>query len=98
MDPNLPIPDSEVENAARTGHTPENASEIASPIQSSESSPPTTQPMLPSSGEVEHAYWAEYEEDTTTPDEDEIKEIDGGDSDYSACDRRSQLFGRLVHF
>lgn len=39
--------------------------------------------------ETEHAYWAEFEEDTTLPDEEELKEIDGADADYSACDRMS---------
>lgn len=37
----------------------------------------------------EHAYWAEFEEDTTTPDEEELKKIDGADADYSARDRES---------
>jgi hypothetical protein len=56
--------------------------------QTSDPSPPPTQPtpIIPTE-EIEHAYWAEYEEDTTTPDEDEMKEINGGDSDYSASDR-----------
>ncbi|KAJ5563129.1 Zinc finger RING-type [Penicillium sp. DV-2018c] len=66
MDPNLPVPETEVEIAARTGRTTENAA----------------------SGELQHAYWAEYEDDTTTPDEDELKEIEGGGSDYSACDHK----------
>ncbi|KAJ5182405.1 Zinc finger RING-type [Penicillium capsulatum] len=35
---------------------------------------------------LEHAYWAEFEEDTSTPNEDELKEIDGADADYSAGD------------
>ncbi|KAJ5451743.1 Zinc finger RING-type [Penicillium cf. griseofulvum] len=47
----------------------------------------TPAPILPSE-ELEHAYWAEYEEDTTIPDEDEMKEIDSGDSDYSASDHK----------
>jgi len=44
--------------------------------------PPPTQP----SEEVEHAYWADIEEDTTTPDEEELKEIDAAEADYSARD------------
>lgn len=44
--------------------------------------PPPTQP----SEEVEHAYWADIEEDTTTPDGEELKEIDAAEADYSARD------------
>ncbi|KAJ5344025.1 zinc finger protein [Penicillium brevicompactum] len=54
-------------------------------VETSPSNPPST--AVPSE-EPEHAYWAEYEEDTTSPDEDEMKEIDGGDSDYSASDHK----------
>ncbi|KAJ5272318.1 hypothetical protein N7478_007443 [Penicillium angulare] len=50
-----------------------------SEVQSS--TPPTTD-----SEELEHAYWAEYEEDTTAPDEEELKEIEGSEADYSARD------------
>ncbi|KAG5298661.1 MATH and UCH domain-containing protein [Histoplasma ohiense] len=39
----------------------------------------------PVSGEEEHAYWADVEEDTSSPDEEEMKEIESGD-DYSALD------------
>lgn len=49
---------------------------------------PTPPPAIDSAEDVEHAYWAEFEEDTTTPDEEEFKEIEGSDTDYSACDRR----------
>lgn len=58
--------------------------------QSQPDSEPETRPSTPptrESDEVEHAYWAEYEEDTTTPDEEELKEIEGSEADYSACDR-----------
>lgn len=48
---------------------------------------PTQTPMVEPGQAIEHAYWAEYEEDTTTPGEDELKEIEGADADYSACDR-----------
>ncbi|KAJ5957977.1 Zinc finger RING-type [Penicillium vulpinum] len=70
------------DDTARTN--PENQSD-----QSPESSRSTPQPapILPSE-ELEHAYWADYEEDTTVPDEEEMKEIDGGDSDYSASDHK----------
>jgi hypothetical protein len=34
--------------------------------------------------EVEHAYWAEIEEDDSTPEEAELKEIESADGDYSA--------------
>ncbi|KAK2749579.1 hypothetical protein FQN55_003279 [Onygenales sp. PD_40] len=41
----------------------------------------------PDKPEVEHAYWAEYEEDTSSPDEAELKEIESSsDGDYSALD------------
>jgi hypothetical protein len=63
----------------------------ANPLASSESTSPTSPPTpTQAPEEIEHAYWAEYEEDTTTPDEEEMKEIDGGDSDYSAGDRMFQ--------
>ena len=38
--------------------------------------------------EVQHAYWAEFDEDNTTPDDEELKEIEGSDADRSACERR----------
>lgn len=50
----------------------------------SQERPPTRE------AEVEHAYWAEFEEDTTTPDEEELKEIEGAEADYSARDRMCQ--------
>lgn len=86
--PNSAVSGTEVEeDTTRTANT-----ETESLNQSPESSRSTPQPVpiLPSE-ELEHAYWAEYEEDTTIPDEDEMKEIDGGDSDYSASDRRSTV-------
>lgn len=49
--------------------------------------PPPTEPVGQVE-EVEHAYWAEFEEDTSTPDAEEMKEINSSDQDYSACDRR----------
>lgn len=50
--------------------------------------PAPTPPRMVEPGQaIEHAYWAEHEEDTTTPGEDELKEIEGADADYSACDR-----------
>lgn len=52
------------------------------------SPPASTTPTTIEPGEnIEHAYWAEYEEDTSTPGEEELKEIDSADADYSACDR-----------
>lgn len=40
----------------------------------------------PPSPELEHAYWAEFEEDTSVPDEEEMKEIEAAVDapDYSA--------------
>jgi hypothetical protein len=64
---------------------------VEQPEMPSESQPPApTPPPTDSLGpaeEVEHAYWAEFEEDSSTPDADEMKEISGSDQDYSACDR-----------
>jgi hypothetical protein len=82
--PNLTVPETEVEDTVRPNTETENQSP-----ESSRSTQPA--PILPSE-ELEHAYWAEYEEDTTIPDEDEMKEIDSGDSDYSASDRRCQPY------
>lgn len=48
----------------------------------------TPSPSIPPAEELEHAYWAEFEEDTTVPDEGELEEIDGAEADYSASDRR----------
>lgn len=73
-------------------NTPENGPSIQSA-----DTPPTAQPTPIQPEEVvEHAYWADYEEDLTTPDEDEMKEIDGGDSDYSACDRTCHSFTKYL--
>lgn len=50
------------------------------PVLSDTSAPPRPPPP-----EVEHAYWAEMEEDTSVPDEAEMKEIESAaDGDYSA--------------
>ncbi|KAB8211637.1 hypothetical protein BDV34DRAFT_87112 [Aspergillus parasiticus] len=50
------------------------------PIRSDISAPPRPPPP-----EAEHAYWAEMEEDTSVPDEAEMKEIESAaDGDYSA--------------
>jgi hypothetical protein len=88
MDPVPNVDDSQsvTETTANNGNIPDIPTGIES-TQTSDQSPPVTQPTPITPEEVEHAYWAEYEEDTTTPDEDEMKEIDGGDSDYSASDR-----------
>ncbi|KAJ5270113.1 hypothetical protein N7505_005871 [Penicillium chrysogenum] len=81
--PNLSVPETEVEDTVRTNTETESAN------QSPESSRSTPQAApIPPSEELEHAYWAEYEEDTTVPDEDEMKEIVSGDSDYSASDHK----------
>jgi hypothetical protein len=57
--------------------------------QSQESSEPTPAPQPPQP-ELEHAYWAEIEEDTSVPDEAEMKEIEStADGDYSAYECRS---------
>lgn len=65
---------------------------VGQPEMPSESQPraPTPLPTEPvgQAEEVEHAYWAEFEEDTSTPDAEEMKEINSSDQDYSACDRR----------
>ncbi|GAD99928.1 conserved hypothetical protein [Paecilomyces variotii No. 5] len=46
-----------------------------------EATPP--EPPAPAE-EVEHAYWAEIEEDHSAPDEAELKDIESADGDYSA--------------
>ena len=54
-------------------------------IRSDISAPPRPPPP-----EVEHAYWAEMEEDTSVPDEAEMKEIESAaDGDYSAYECES---------
>lgn len=63
-----------------------NAVEPSEPLRPSQPRAPTPPPTVAPNEEIEHAYWAEFEEDTTTPDEEELKEIDGADADYSACD------------
>ena len=40
----------------------------------------------------EHAYWADIEEDTSTPDEAELKEIEAAQGDYSAKECRCFSF------
>ena len=73
-----------------TPQTP--ASSVDQPETAPESAPEShpRPPMPPSATqpgeEVEHAYWADIEEDRTTPDEEELKEIDAAEADYSACD------------
>jgi hypothetical protein len=62
--------------------------EMPSESQPRAPTPPPTEPVGSPAEEVEHAYWAEFEEDSSTPDGDEMKEINGSDQDYSACDRR----------
>lgn len=96
----LSVPETEAGSNLRVANTPDNTPETespnvpsnANPLASSESTSPTSQPApTQPSEEIEHAYWAEYEEDITTPDEEEMKEIDGGDSDYSAEDRMFKI-------
>jgi hypothetical protein len=61
--------------------------EMPSESQPRAPTPPPNEPVGPAE-EVEHAYWAEFEEDTSTPDAEEMKEINTSDQDYSACDRK----------
>lgn len=101
MTDNNLIPESGVE---RTTNSPSNPPETATPqsspssVEQPESAPdpapnshpraPTPPPTAQPGEEIEHAYWADIEEDTTTPGQDELKEIDGAEADYSACDCR----------
>lgn len=62
--------------------------EMPSESQPRAPTPPPIEPVGSLAEEVDHAYWAEFEEDSSTPDADEMKEINGSDQDYSACDRR----------
>lgn len=75
-----------------TPQTP--APPIEQPDSTLESHPraPTPPPTTQSEEEVEHAYWADIEEDTSTPGEEELKEIEGAEADYSACDCRFSRF------
>ncbi|CAP96329.1 putative ubiquitin carboxyl-terminal hydrolase [Penicillium chrysogenum] len=81
--PNLSVPETEVEDTVRTNTETESANQSPELSRSTPQAAP-----IPPSEELEHAYWAEYEEDTTVPDEDEMKEIVSGDSDYSASDHK----------
>jgi len=65
---------------------PVDAVEPSDPVSPLHPRVPTPSLTVEPAEEVEHAYWAEIEEDTTTPDEEELKEINGADADYSACD------------
>ena len=61
----------------------------------------TTTPPRPAPPEVETAYWADIEEDTSLPDEAEMKEIESAaDGDYSAyeCEYRTTIrrFARIT--
>ncbi|KAJ5566687.1 uncharacterized protein N7459_010069 [Penicillium hispanicum] len=80
---NLPLDPPEVNavpsNPVMTSEQPES---VAAPHPRALTPPPTVQPAE----EIEHAFWADLEEDTTVPDEEELKEIDRADADYSACD------------
>lgn len=52
-----------------------------------ESHPPAPTPSTTESSEsVEHAYWAEFDVDTSAPDEEEVREIEAAENDYSAYD------------
>lgn len=96
------VPESGVE---RTTHSPSNLPETHTPqispasVEHPESAPgpapnshpraPTPPPTAQPGQEIEHAYWADIEEDRTTPSQEELKEINGAEADYSACDCRS---------
>lgn len=101
--PNIPLFSLETEtgNPIPTVDSPPNPSDVGpmplNPVTGTEQSEPVTdlRPQIPppppaveSTEEVEPAYWADFEEDTTVPDDEELKEIDGVDADYSARDRR----------
>ncbi|KAJ5535960.1 hypothetical protein N7513_009146 [Penicillium frequentans] len=75
-------------NVSEPNLVPSPTSEHSVPPQTeSEPSPRApTPPPTRETEETEHAYWAELQEDTSTPDEEELKEIDGAEADYSACD------------
>ncbi|KAJ5831731.1 Zinc finger RING-type [Penicillium riverlandense] len=64
-----------------------------------ESHPPAPTPSTTESSEsVEHAYWTEFDVDTSAPDEEEVKEIEAAENDYSAYDYgywEKNFFGNL---
>lgn len=75
------------------GHFNDRLETNADPSQSPEDSSDPSQPARPPPPE-EHAYWAEFEEDTSLPNEDEMKEIESAaDGDYSAyeCELHTYL-------
>ena len=83
------VPSPDIEEAVRpTSISPPLQSETALEPHPRAPTPPST---IEPAEEIEHAYWAEFEEDTTTPDEEELKEIDAADADYSARDRRFNI-------
>jgi hypothetical protein len=79
-------------NVSEPNLVPSSTSDSVPPQPDLEPSPRApTPPSTRETEETEHAYWAELQEDTSTPDEEELKEIDGAEADYSACDRRCQF-------
>lgn len=86
-----PTPNGPVTDVVQDQNTTDSLSPapVASVNQSESVSPrpPTPLPTVEPGEVIEHAYWAEFEEDTTTPGEEELKEIEGADADYSARDR-----------
>ncbi|KAK2813916.1 hypothetical protein FQN50_000317 [Emmonsiellopsis sp. PD_5] len=66
--------------------TPEENNASQDTSTNNQDSPPVEEEE-PDKPTEEHAYWAEYEEDTSSPDEAELKEIESSsDGDYSALD------------
>ncbi|PGG98911.1 hypothetical protein GX51_06558 [Blastomyces parvus] len=87
------VPDNENENPHVEPSSEQSSPDQPSSQDSADSQPEQNNPQddlqsnsqdSPSS-EEEHAYWADIEQDTSSPDEEEMKEIESGD-DYSALD------------
>lgn len=77
-------PTSHRDSTAQEQQPPSESPPVEEPVpeDSSRSSEPSTQPPA-----IEHAYWAEFEEDTSVPSESEIKDIEAAaDEDHCSLD------------
>lgn len=88
---NMPVNDSTEQNEPAQPRENEEPSEESSPsttsdgsTDSSESTERTGEDYDEDDENDEPAYWAEYKEDTSVAEGDELKEIESGDADHSA--------------
>ncbi|OAX81295.1 hypothetical protein ACJ72_04362 [Emergomyces africanus] len=78
-------PHPEANHLSEVSPSQEAASEMQPERNSSEDDTQDNSSQEPHIEEEEHAYWADIEQDTSSPDEAELMEIESGD-DYSALD------------